>query len=67
MVAQPAAHPGSHLLVVGLGPPVPHVLQERTDDFPVVLVLEADDDGARDGRVGGETLFDLKRVYVFAA
>lgn len=40
--------------------------EEGTDNFAVVLVLEAHNNGHGDGRVSYETLLDLERVDVFA-
>ena len=53
-----------------VGRPLLHrgrLLQERGDDLAVLVVLEADDAGMRDGDVLAEALFDLEGVYVFTA
>ena len=66
VLAELAADPLAHL-VGAQGLVAALEAQKGADDLAVMLVLEAGDDGERDGRVGDQTLFDLQGVDVFAA
>lgn len=66
LLAQYFSHPIAQLDVRWLRPGL-QPFDKGTNDLPIMLVLEADDDGARDGRMRYEPLLNFEGIDVFSA
>jgi hypothetical protein len=64
MTPECLASPGTKIFIRGAGLAC-RELDESTNNFAVFLVRDTDNGSELNGRVGGQSLFDLKGVDVF--
>lgn len=65
MTPERLASPGTKVLVRGAGLTC-RDLNESTNNLAIFLIRDTDNGSELDGRVGGQSLFDLEGVDVFA-